>query len=78
MSIKGRGPTADDCAQARALLDDIAAGKVLLPEVSPLGALPECSTRGEHPVFALTSEHDWGQDSDQAVRIRDERTADDE
>lgn len=72
LSTRSRGPTADECKRALEMIDELAAGKMVI-EGYASSALPESNTRGEHPVFAPTSVHDWGQDSDQATRIADER-----
>jgi len=72
-SIKSRGPLADECKQAREYLDEIAAGKMAI-EGYTAAALPDCNTRGEHPIFFKGDTHDMGQDSDQSERLSDERS----
>jgi len=71
-SVKSRGPLADECKQARELLDLLASGDLVIAGHSS-SVLPDCNTRGEHPIFFKGDVHDMGQDADQASRLADER-----
>lgn len=72
LTIRPQGGTKAYCDKAEALLEGLESGTYAIQGVTS-SALPDSSTRGEHPVFAPISEHEWGQDSDQADRIEDER-----
>lgn len=72
LSTRGRGPTADECQRARDMIDELAAGDLVITGYTT-SALPSSNTEGEHPVFFKGSVHDMGQDSDQADRLSDER-----
>lgn len=72
LSTRSRGPTADECKRARDMIDALASGSLVITGYSST-ALPESSTRGEHPVFAKVGTMDMGQDPDQLERLTDER-----
>lgn len=72
LKSKSKGPSADECKRAREMIDELAAGKLLIAGYSST-ALPESNTRGEHPVFAKVDTMDMGQDADQLERLTDER-----
>ena len=73
LNTVSRGPTADECKQARELLDKLASGDAVIDGYDA-SALPESNTRGEHPVFFKGDTMDMGQDPDQSERLADERS----
>ena len=72
LGTRGRGPSMDDCKQAREMIDKLVSGEMKIPGYTTSG-LPSSNTEGEHPIFDLVDTVDLGQDSDQVTRLSDER-----
>ena len=72
LSVRARGPNADECVRAREMIDELASGDLVITGYSS-SALPSSNTEGEHRIFDKVGIHEMGQDADQVSRLADER-----